>query len=167
MKHQGILRVSPLQVTLFAALALFVAAAGTAQALPAPVIVDNTDPGFSASDNWGTTAIVPGYYGTNYRYRPCAPVNDPATWAYAVPTTANYKIYAWWPQWYAHASTAPYIVYHSGGSTTVWVNQQVNGAQWNLLGTFALDGGENRIQLSCWVYTSGYVVIADAVKISR
>lgn len=148
------------------ALALLASTAGAVQAIPAPVIVDNMDPGFSASDRWGTTTYVPGYYGSNYRYRVTEPVNDPATWEYTIQSTANYKVYAWWPQWFPHSSTAPFIIYHSGGSTTVWVNQQVNGAKWNLLGTFALEAGENRIQLSCWT-TTGYTVIADAVKISR
>ncbi len=166
MNYKGRSRVSHIQVALLAALALIVAAAGAAQALPAPVIVDNTDPGFSASDRWHPTTFVPGYYGTNYRYRVAEPVNDPATWEYTVQSTANYKVYAWWPQWFPHTSTAPYIIYHSGGSTTVWVSQQVNGAQWNLLGTFNLNAGENRIQLSCWT-TTGYTVNADAVKISR
>lgn len=141
-------------------------ASGSALALPSYIIVDNTDPGFSASANWHVTTIIPGYYGTNYCYRVAQPVNDPATWSYKAPSSADYHIYAWWPQFYTHSSTAPYIVYHSGGSTTVWVNQQVNGAQWNLLGTFALNAGANRIQLSCWT-TTGYVVNADAVKISR
>ncbi len=151
---------------LIALVAVLIAAVAPAHALPAPIIVDNTDPGFSASENWSTTTIIPGYYGTNYHWRYCEPVHDPATWTFTVPTTANYKVYAWWPQYYYHSPTAPYIIYDSGGSKVVYVNQQINGAQWRLLGTFHMNAGTNRIQLSCWT-NPGYVVIADAVKISR
>ena len=59
------------------------------------------------------------------------------------------------------SASAPYIIYHSTGTATVRVNQQVNGGKWNYLGTWAMSTG--KVQLSCWT-TTGYVVVADAIK---
>jgi hypothetical protein len=57
----------------------------------------------------------------------------------------------------------PYVVNHLGGSTTVRVNQQINGGQWNLLGTFGFQE-----QGSVMVYddvSSGHDVVADAIRV--
>jgi hypothetical protein len=128
------------------------------------VIVDNTSSGFSASSNWWTSTSTPGYYGTNYHTRGTAAVSDSAKWTVTLPTTGSYKVYAQWAAGSNRAPAAPYVITHSGGNTTVNVNQQANGGKWNLLGTWNFSSGTaQRVQLSCWT-TTGYYVIADAVK---
>lgn len=128
------------------------------------VIVDNTDSGFTASTNWWTSTSVPGYYGTNYHTRSTASVSDAATWKATLPTDGSYKVYARWTAGTNRAKAAPYIIYHTSGSTTVNVNQQTNGGTWVLLGTFSMyQGTADRVKLSCWT-TVGYYVVADAVK---
>ncbi|MGI8908484.1 MAG: family 10 glycosylhydrolase [Candidatus Sumerlaeaceae bacterium] len=136
----------------------------TAPTMPADVIVDNTDAGFTKSTNWiyGTSAT--DKYGADYWYRSTASVSDAATWNYSVPQTRNYEIYAWWSQGTNRSTTAPYIAYHGGGSTTVYKNQQTGGGAWQSLGTFSLNAGTNQVKLSCWT-AAGFFVIADAVKI--
>lgn len=131
---------------------------------PADVIVDNSAAGFTASSNWLTGTSAADKYGTNYRYRSTAAVSDAAQWSFTVPQTRNYQVYAWWSAGTNRSATAPYIVTHSGGSTTVNKNQQTGGGAWQSLGTFNLNAGTNTVRLSCWT-TTGYVVIADAVKI--
>lgn len=130
---------------------------------PAPVVLDNSSAGFSASSTWTTGTSATDKYGSNYRWRSTESVSDPATWTVSNLPAGSYKVYAWWSAGSNRSTAAPYIVYHSSGSTTVKVNQQANGGQWNLLGTFTLDGGSEKVALSCWA-TSGYVVIADAIK---
>lgn len=128
------------------------------------VIVDNTDSGFSASTNWWTSTSVSGYYGTNYHTRSTASVSDAATWKATLPADGSYKVYARWTAGTNRAAAAPYIIYHTSGSTTVNVNQQTNGGTWVLLGTFSMyQGTADRVKLSCWT-TVGYYVVADAVK---
>jgi hypothetical protein len=124
----------------------------------AQIVVDNSDPGFSASAAWGT-AWGGGSYGPNSRYRATAPVSDPATWKVNLPSTAPYGIYAWWVSAVNRSKTAPYIVYHAAGSTTVVVNQQLNGSRWNYLGTWS---NPYQVKLSPWTAT-GYIVSADAI----
>ena len=59
-------------------------------------------------------------------------------------------------------TNAPYTVHHDGGTTTVQVNQRVNGASWNLLGSFDLTpGAGHKVVLSD---AGNGVTIADALR---
>lgn len=71
-------------------------------------------------------------------------------------------MYAWWTAFGNHATNAPYTITHTTGTSTVVTNQEIDGGQWNLFGTYAFNAG-----------TGGYVelsnnaneyVTADAVK---
>lgn len=138
---------------------------------PAPVnggiIVDNGDPGFSASGNWFPSTSVSGYYGDDYQARQTASTSDAATWSFQVHTEGDYEVFARWTSGSNRATTAPYIVDHANGSTTVTVNQSQNGGQWNSLGTYRFGGASptnHSVRLSCWT-SSGDYVIADAVRL--
>jgi hypothetical protein len=127
------------------------------------VIVDNADSGFSASSNWSTGTSSTDKYGTSYRYRSTAAVSDSALFSASLPSSGTWQVYAWWPQGTNRSPTAPYIIYYSGGSTSISVNQQTNGGKWNYLGAWSMNSGTNNVRVSCWT-TTGYVVMADAVK---
>jgi hypothetical protein len=129
---------------------------------PSYVIVDNTSSGFSSSANWtvGTSSV--DKYGSSYEFRATAPVSDPAVWTASL-ATRTYSVYAWWTEGSNRSTGAAYHVEHAGGTTVVAVNQQINGGQWNLLGTWGMSAGANTVMLSCWAAT-GSVVIADAIK---
>lgn len=128
------------------------------------VIVDNTDAGFTASTNWATSTSAPNYYGTNFRVRATGSVSDAANWNVALPSSGNYQVFARWAADPNRATAAPFIVTHNSGSTTVNVNQQLNGGTWVSLGTYAFNAGSaNRVALSCWT-SSGSFVVADAVR---
>jgi len=93
-----------------------------------------------------------------------------ATWRPTTNTTANYNIYARWVAGPTMATDAPYTIYYTDTtqnctgelSETVRVNQQQNGGQWVLLGTYPFAAGTSgRVVLSD--DANGYV-IADAIK---
>lgn len=126
-------------------------------------IVDDSSGGFSASGNWWASSWASDKYGSTYTCRSTEYTSDPATWSVSISSAGTYKVYAWWTAWSNRASSAPYIVYHSGGSTNVYANQTQNGGQWNYLGQFSLNSGTNQVKLSCWT-SSGDIVIADAIK---
>ena len=126
-------------------------------------IVDNSDFGFSASPNWQTGTGASGKFGNDYRFRSVASISDSAEWSVHLPSAGNYEVFAWWSEGGNRSAAAPYIVYHPGGSDTVNQNQQINGGQWNSLGTYSLNAGLNTVRLSCWTI-SGSVVIADAIR---
>lgn len=126
-------------------------------------IVDNSHSGYSDSSNWWTGTWSSQKYGDNYRVRSCEYTSDAADWSVSLPSSGSWKVYAWWTDGSNRASSAPYIVYHSGGSTNCYENQQSNGGKWNYLGTFSMNSGTNHVKLSCWTGSGDYV-IADAIK---
>ncbi|MDX1973437.1 MAG: D-alanyl-D-alanine carboxypeptidase, partial [Candidatus Sumerlaeia bacterium] len=140
--------------------------AGLPNNLPTPIVVDNTTSGgFSASTNWFATTSSPGYLGTNYLARAVQPVSDLATWTATVPATGSYRVYARWTTDPNRSTAAPYTVLHSGGSSTVFMNQQLNNGSWMLLGSYNFTAGTApRVQLSCWA-GSGQYVVADAIRL--
>lgn len=127
------------------------------------VTVDNSASGFSAVGNWSTGTTAVDKFGSDYRFHSTQPVSEPATWSGGLTGSGSYAVRAWWSEGGNRSSTAPYIVYHSAGSTTVYMNQQINGGKWNSLGTFNLNAGANEVKLSCWT-TTGFVVLGDAVR---
>jgi hypothetical protein len=123
------------------------------------VIVDNSNAGFSVTGTWATGSSSTDKYGADYRYHSTAAVSQPAQWLASVSGTKN--VAAWWAQGSNRSATAAYHVYHSGGTTVVNVNQQINGGKWNSLGNFSMTTG--KVLLSVWTAT-GYIVVADAIK---
>jgi hypothetical protein len=124
--------------------------------------VDNTSSGFTASSSWLTGTSSADKLGTDYRFRSTAALSDAAQWATTLNISATWNVRAWWPQGANRSASAPYIVSHGAGTSTVNVNQQANGGQWNLLGSWSM-GGAQTVKLSCWT-TTGFVVVADGIR---
>ncbi|MDX1971134.1 MAG: N-acetylmuramoyl-L-alanine amidase [Candidatus Sumerlaeia bacterium] len=136
---------------------------------PATVVtVDNTDAGFTApSTAWFTGTSIAGYLGTNYHTRATQAISDAATWSANLPTSGSYKVEARWTAASNRAASAPYVVSHAGGNTTVNVNQQANNGVWITLGTWNFNAGTAvRVSLSCWT-TAGFFVVADGVRFTK
>jgi RHS repeat-associated protein len=86
-----------------------------------------------------------------------------ATWTPNVAQAGTYEVYARWTQHANRATNATYTVTHGQGATSVAVNQQANGAAWNLLGSFQLSPGTaHKVELTD--QANGYV-IADAIRL--
>jgi subtilisin family serine protease len=121
---------------------------------------------FQSSTNWITSASNAGFYGTNYYYASTQAVSDGASFYFYLPAAATRTVEAWWTTSSNRSTTAPFVVYNAAGTELgrTSVNQQLNGARWNVLGTYNFTAGWNRVVLSRWT-TSGYVVVADAVRI--
>lgn len=119
----------------------------------------------SVSGNWtGSSASTD--YGTGYWWAGTAAVSDGATFEFYLPAAATKTIDAWWVSGANRASTAPFIMYNAAGTKLgqVNANQQINGGKWVALGTYNFSAGWNKVILSRWT-TSGYVVVADAVRV--
>jgi mannan endo-1,4-beta-mannosidase len=137
---------------------------------PAPdqLVIDNTDPRFSTSssqDAWQEWIKVGGqHYGDSHHYNEqIGSGQDTATWSFTVPKPGNYDVYTWWWEGDFRPADVPYTVNHSAGSTTVRVDQRVNGGRWNLLGTFYLQD-EGSVTVSDDV-SSGRAIVADAIRL--
>jgi hypothetical protein len=97
---------------------------------PAEIIVDNGGPGTSFTGSW-TVSGAPNPFGPNSIYAKNGP-----TYTFTIPASGTFRVHAWWTQLSSRPSAAPYDITHSGGTTTVNVDQRVNGGQFNLLGQF-------------------------------
>tara|TARA_R110002096_G_scaffold16106_28_gene55176 strand:- start:7737 stop:9260 length:1524 start_codon:yes stop_codon:yes gene_type:complete len=129
------------------------------------VIVDNTDPGFSApSRDWFTGDYTSGFLGSNYHARPTEYVSDPASWSLGLPVAGQWEVFARWTIGSNRTRSAPFFIRHNGGTATRYVNQRTSGGQWVSLGTYEFATGvSTKVQLSCWT-DPGAFVIADAVR---
>jgi len=135
--------------------------------LPAQtVIVDNLDAGFSTElGTWQTGSSTPGMYGTNYRF---ADTTGGAPTARArftpnLPLTGYYYISVWYNVGTNRAVNAPYTVHGDLVTSTVLVNQQVNGSQFFYLGqAHFLAGTAGSVSIAN--NASNLVVMADAVE---
>ncbi|MEM7535084.1 MAG: hypothetical protein AAF639_23110, partial [Chloroflexota bacterium] len=130
------------------------------------VIVDNQDsaPTLIATGTWTTSTIIDSYWADNYIHNEFSPDADSVRFTPTIASCGEYEVYAWWTS-HENRATNTSIVIHDGQGTdtTVHVNQEVNGGQWNLLGTYPLvSGADNYVEIQ----TAGAddVVIADAIR---
>ncbi|MBJ6760819.1 hypothetical protein JGU66_08585 [Myxococcaceae bacterium JPH2] len=120
----------------------------------------------TAGTSWVTSVNVSGYYGNNYLVSPTQSVSEPITFWFYLPAAATKTVDAWWTAATDRATAAPFIVWSANGTqlANVKVNQQLNGAKWNTLGTWSFAAGWNKVQLSRWT-TAGAYVVADAIQV--
>jgi hypothetical protein len=129
-------------------------------------VIDNRDAGFALPDgewrrwNWSTER----WADDGLVALADTVVSARAEWTPTIGASASYRVYAWWHTHSSHANAAPYTIHHAGGSSTVSVNQRINGKRWNLLGTYTMDPGQNhRVELTN--LNAGGTVVADAVAV--
>ena len=118
------------------------------------------NPNATVTGTWATPTSPSGFYGSNYRTHAAGTGSDNVTWNLAL-ATGTYKVYARWPANTTHSTQAVFQVTHSAGTTNVTVNQQLDGSEWVLLGTFSMTSAASKVKLG--PATDG-LVAADAVK---
>ena len=126
----------------------------------ADLIIDNGGPGTSYTGSWkvsgGTTP-----YGANSLW---SRDGTTYTWSFSGQPNGLYDISMWWSGLSSRATNIAVTITHRDGTSTVYINQNINAGQWNSLGQFYLNGsGSVRITAA-----SGSTVstCADAVKIA-
>ncbi len=141
--------------------------AGTLSPIQPPpdnsIIVDN--PSATVVGTWSTGTSSTDKYGADYRFKNGGSGSAYLKFTPSIPSAGDYAIYEWHPQGNNRSTAAPYVVAYNGGTATIPVNQQINGGQWNLLGTFNLVNGTiNNVKLTDAFADSANVAIADAIK---
>lgn len=135
------------------------------QVVPWDLVYDNTSGNFSVSGSWSTGTMATDKYGSDYRWTSTNPSSTAfARWFLNAPIDGAYDVYAWWSQGTNRSPQARYEIAHANGTSVVTVNQQTNGGRWVYLGRFVLPRGGGNVYLRA-SGASGYVVIADAVRI--
>ena len=134
---------------------------GNAQAV-ADIIIDN--PQATVVGTWSTGTGAADKYGADYRFHSQGGGNY-LQYTPNIQTAGNYNVYEWHSIGSNRTVGAPLVIDYNGGSTTVNVNQQVSGGQWNLIGTFNfVTGSVGSVKITDGFADAGQVVIADAIK---
>lgn len=126
------------------------------------IIIDNTGATFVGT--WSTGTASTDKYGSDYRYHTSGTGSNKATYSPNISTAGNYRVYAWYPAGSNRPSNAPYVIHHTGGTTSVTLNQQINGGTWNSLGTYNFATGTAGNAQVTDNFTGTSVVMADAFK---
>ena len=121
------------------------------------IIIDNGDVGTSYAGPWRSSSIA-GFYGSESLYS-----TESASYSFEASVQVASKVSLWWTA-HSSRSTAVSVEIYDGSTKidTVTVNQQANGGQWNVLGTYSFS---DAVEVKIISGGSG-VVVADAVKIS-
>ena len=118
----------------------------------------------NGADGWTASTSTAGYNGANYlhdnnTYKGTKSVQFTPT----LSESGTYNVYMRWTSGANRASNVPVDIVKSDGTTaTVTVDETVNGAQWNLLGTYNLAKANASATIRT-TGTNGYV-IADALR---
>lgn len=134
---------------------------------PSDLLVDNSDGPTQVElvGTWTTASTAPGYWGADYLHDGnTAKGSKTATFIPTVGVAGNYEVFIWYTANSNRASNVPVDIIHSAGTSTVTLNQRLNGSQWVSLGTYNFAvGTAGRVRLRT-TGTDGYV-IADAIKL--
>jgi len=131
---------------------------------PGAIYIDNTDAQFTCAWTYKANKAV-AFNGDHHWHNENEACS--ATWIPDIPQAGNYNVYVWWEHMPTWATDAPFTVNYTGGgggSQTFDMNQEINGGQWNQLGSayfpFAI-GTSGSIVLT---NDANDAVVADAVK---
>jgi hypothetical protein len=131
------------------------------------------NPPFTAKGEWtlNTNATDIYRYGPTHKWIINETADDVVTWTPDIPSDGQYMLFSWWKRDTTgninRAADAPYTIYHSGGSTTIDMNQNQGGGCWQYIDTFTFSAGtSHRIELSGDAEADMYVM-ADAVAFTN
>lgn len=111
-------------------------------------------------DAWGSATNSQAQDGW-YLYTTQLNTTYQATWTPSI--SGEYEVFVRYVDGADRSTAVPYTVYHTGGATTVSVDQTVNGGTWVSLGTYTLDSS-SYVMLNHTVTGTNQVAVADAVK---
>ena len=123
------------------------------------IIIDNGDVGISYTGEW-LVSSRPNHYGDFSLYS-----RDGATytWSFTPLISANYIVKMWWTDYFNRSDNVPVEISYEGNSQTVYINQQVNGGQWNSLGQYYFEA-DNTYTVMITAQPGPSSTCADAVQ---
>ncbi len=111
----------------------------------------------------GSTAV--DKYASDYRFIAQGSGANYLQFTPYIATAAAYDVLEWHAQGSNRTTNAPHVITHSGGSSTVYANQKINGGKWNYLGTFDFaSGNSGNVKITDGFADAATVVMADAIQ---
>jgi len=110
-------------------------------AIPTEIIIDidNRDAETSQTETWKVSGATDPCGADSVYSRDGATF----TWHFTPSQSGIYEVSMWWTEWPSRSTSVPVDIEHSGGTTTVYINQQQNGGQWNSLDDYLFESGSS------------------------
>jgi hypothetical protein len=144
-------------------LVLLCGCAALAQGQVVERIVDNNTLSVAVAGDWAKTSTGTGFLGTDFLHdRNAGKGTKRVIYPLYLHEAGEYEVFARWSAGSDRAPSVPIDIVHSGGTTTKFVNQQVQGGEWVSLGRYLLGQRGSRVTIRN-ARTSG-LVIADAIR---
>src|SRR5574340_500056 len=128
------------------------------------LLLDNGSYGqTSSTGSWQSGATTLGYQGWSYLWHAAGSAAS-YRWSPAIAAARPYRLYARWVAEPANAPDATYTIAHAEGSSTVAVDQRINGGQFVYLGTYLLGADPSQHSITLTDSPRG-TVVADAIRL--
>ena len=122
------------------------------------IIIDNGDDGTSYTGTW-YASVGAGFYGDNSLYSK----DSGASYSFEAPVHGTRVVSLWWTSRDSRSAQVPVQIYDDDTLLdTIIVNQQINGAKWNILGTYSFRG-QAKVKITAQ-FVNGDNICADAVR---
>ena len=122
----------------------------------ADIVIDDGDSGTTATGTWGKSGASGSYGGVSLYSRDAS-----ATYTFKAQATGSFEVSVWWTALSSRATKAPVKIYDGSSLLkTVYVNQRIDGGQWNVLGTYQFSSYPKVVIVS----TGDGSACADAVE---
>lgn len=138
-----------------------------ATAATATSVVDNADgpATVTIAGAWTASTSTPGFWASNYLHDGnTGKGTKSVTFTPNLPAEGSYEVAIWYPAAGNRATAVPVDIVSAAGTTTVLVNQRINGSMWVALATNTFAAGSTgSVRIRTDGTTDGFVV-ADAVR---
>ena len=131
----------------------------TVDEIPIEVEMDNGGDGTSYTGTWSISGGSDPFGTDSYWSRDGATY----TWTFSPTVSSYYEVFMYWTAWPSRSTNVPVLIEYEGGPTTVYVNQQENGGQWNSLGEYFFESGAT-YNVTITAQPGPSSTCADAVK---
>lgn len=130
------------------------------------IIIDNNQTGYTSTGSLSLFSSSSAYGGSYRRANTGQTQTATATWCPTIQAPGYYDVSVWYPQASTRSAVAPFTIQYRGGSTTMQLNQTINGNQWVKIGSqLPFDAGTaGFVRLGNGTGENGKNVVADAVK---
>ena len=129
--------------------------------IPTTSIIDNRDSQISKTGTWPVSGGANPYGIDSFYSRD----GTTFTWHFTPQQSGVYEVSMWWTEWTSRSSSVPVDIEYSDGVATVYVDQQVNGGQWNSQGQFYFESGTT-YDITITSQPGPSSTCADAIKFS-
>ncbi len=137
---------------------------GSEDATISGIVVDNNDAGAAFTGAWVSSTSVGGYNGSNYVVdNNSGDGTRSVRFTPQIPVSGVYEVTLRWTSDPNRANNVPVKIQHRDGVYETTVNQRLDSAKWNVLGSFHFEAGSAGSLFIQNAGTNGYV-IADAAQ---